>query len=39
MKKPYEKPAIIHSEKVEARAVQCAKSDAGSCGPNGPITS
>ena len=39
MKKPYEKPAIIHSEKVEARAVQCAKSDAAACGPNGPLTS
>jgi hypothetical protein len=38
MKKPYQKPAIIHSEKVEARAVQCSKSDA-SCGPNGPLTS
>jgi len=38
MKKPYVKPAIIHSEKVEARAVQCAKTDD-SCGPSGPITS
>lgn len=39
MKKPYEKPAIIHSEKVEARAVQCAKADDATCGPNGPVTS
>lgn len=39
MKKPYEKPAIIHSEKVEARAVQCAKSSDSACGPNGPLTS
>ena len=27
MKKPYEKPAIIHTEKIEARAVSCSKSD------------
>ena len=26
MKKAYEKPAIIHTEKIEARAVSCAKS-------------
>ena len=38
MKKPYVKPAIIHTEKVEARAVQCAKLDD-TCGPSGPITS
>jgi hypothetical protein len=38
MKKPYEKPAIIHSEKVEARAVQCSKNND-SCGPSGPVTS
>jgi hypothetical protein len=38
MKKPYEKPAIIHSEKVEARAVQCSKS-TDSCGATGPVTS
>jgi hypothetical protein len=37
MKKPYEKPAIIHTEKIEARAVTCTKADA-SCGA-GPITS
>jgi len=38
MKKPYEKPAIIHSEKIEARATQCVKSDSTACGA-GPITS
>jgi len=38
MKKPYEKPAIIHTEKVEARAVQCSKSND-TCGSTGPITS
>ena len=38
MKKPYVKPAIIHSEKVEARAVICSKS-TDACGPSGPITS
>jgi len=38
MKKPYVKPAIIHSEKVEARAVVCSKNNE-ACGPNGPITS
>jgi hypothetical protein len=38
MKKPYEKPAIVHSEKVEARAVQCSKA-TDSCGPGGPVTS
>jgi hypothetical protein len=38
MKKPYEKPAIIHTEKLEARAVTCAKNDVASCNA-GPITS
>jgi hypothetical protein len=38
MKKPYEKPAIIHSEKVEARAVECSKG-TDTCGPTGPVTS
>jgi len=37
MKKPYEKPAIVHTEKIEARAASCTKSD-GSCGA-GPIQS
>jgi hypothetical protein len=38
MKKPYEKPRIIYSEKMEARAVSCAKADAGACAA-GPVTS
>jgi hypothetical protein len=38
MKKTYEKPAIIHTEKIEARAVSCAKSDEAVCGA-GPIQS
>jgi len=38
MKKPYEKPAIIHTEKIEARATSCIKINDGSCGA-GPITS
>jgi len=40
MKKTYEKPAIIHSEKIEVRAVTCVKSDPTSCGSTGgPLTS
>lgn len=38
MKKTYERPAIVHTEKLEARAVACAKSDETSCGA-GPISS
>lgn len=38
MKKPYTKPAIIFSLKVEARAVSCARSDD-TCGPTGPLFS
>jgi len=38
MKKTYEKPAIIHTEKIEARAVSCSKSDD-ACRATGPITS
>jgi len=38
MKKTYEKPAIVHTEKIEARAVTCAKSDD-ACKSTGPITS
>ena len=40
MKKVYEKPAIIHTEKIEARAVSCAmdSSTTGGC-ESGPITS
>ena len=38
MKKTYERPAIIHTEKLEARAVTCAKAAEGTCGV-GPIQS
>jgi hypothetical protein len=38
MKKSYEKPAIIHSEKIEARAVSCSKSDD-ACASRGPVQS
>lgn len=31
MKKTYERPAIIHTEKLEARAVSCAKADDNTC--------
>ena len=40
-KKAYEAPAIIHSEKLEARATTCAKGDS-TCqtgGQTGPIQS
>lgn len=38
MKKTYEKPMIVHTEKLEARAVACAKASDGSCAA-GPIQS
>jgi len=38
MKKNYERPAIVHTEKLEARAVQCSKADD-SCAAGGPIQS
>ena len=38
MKKSYERPAIIHTEKLEARAVMCQKADD-SCNSPGPIQS
>jgi len=38
MKKAYEKPAIVHSEKIEARAVSCSKSND-ACVQQGPLTS
>ena len=37
MKKTYERPAIVHTEKLEARAVVCTKAD-NTCGA-GPIQS
>ncbi len=30
-KKPYEKPVVISTESLEAKAVTCTKSDSGSC--------
>jgi len=38
MKKTYEKPAIKHTEQVEARAVACMKADDTACGGS-PLTS
>ena len=42
MTKPYQKPAIVHTEKIEARAVVCggpnAKGSSVDC-PSGPISS
>lgn len=38
MKKTYEKPAIKHTEEIEARAVACLKMDDMSCGGQ-PLTS
>lgn len=32
MKKSYERPAIVHTEKLEARAVVCNKGDDTACG-------
>jgi hypothetical protein len=37
-KKPYERPAIVHTEKLEARATACAKADDTQCA-GGPIQS
>ena len=40
MKKTYERPAIIHTEKLEARAVACMKADDGCSGTGmGPLQS
>jgi hypothetical protein len=38
MKKTYEKPMIVHTEKLEARAVACSKAVDAQCGA-GPIQS
>lgn len=38
MKKTYERPAIVHTEKLEARAVTCGKADD-SCAQTGSIQS
>jgi len=37
-KKSYEKPAVVHTEKLEARAINCAKENDANCG-SGPIQS
>lgn len=37
-KKAYEKPAIVHTEKIEARATTCSK-NTDQCANTGPITS
>ena len=40
MKKSYERPAILHTEKLEARAVVCSKADSNAPGcTSGPIQS
>jgi len=39
MKKTYERPAIIHTEKLEARAVSCGKADDNTCATAAPIAS
>ncbi len=38
MKKNYERPEVLHTEKLEARAVSCTKADDATCGA-GPIQS
>lgn len=37
-RKEYYPPRIVHTEKIETRAVACAKADDATCG-NGPIQS
>lgn len=37
-KKPYLRPAVVHTEKLEGRAVTCNKADD-SCGGSGSIQS
>jgi hypothetical protein len=37
-RKSYERPEILHTEKLEARAVACAKADETQC-PAGPVQS
>ena len=39
MKKIYERPAIVHTEKLEARAVACAKADDACVQIGGPVQS
>ena len=37
-KKSYEKPAVVHTEKLEARAISCAKENDANCAA-GPVQS
>ena len=39
MKKQYEAPKIIHTEKLEGRAITCGKSDDATCAYGGGIQS
>jgi len=39
MKKPYEKPAVIHSAPIEARAAVCAKTNEACRTNGGPVYS
>lgn len=38
MKKPYETPQVLHTEKLEARATTCGKADETVCA-SGPVQS
>lgn len=38
MKKNYERPAVIHTEKLEARAINCNKADD-TCSAGGSVQS
>lgn len=39
MKRPYEKPAVVHSQPIETRAVNCARGDEACRTQGGPIGS
>jgi hypothetical protein len=39
MKKPYEKPAIVYSQPIEARAVACSRGDDACRTNGGPVCS
>jgi hypothetical protein len=38
-RKPYEKPAVIHTEKLQGRAINCNKNDDATCSSGGAIQS
>ena len=38
IRRPYRKPEIVYTQKVEVRAVQCSKADD-VCGVGGPVDS